>query len=149
MSLALFPALAELPTFTVKTDPLAPTPRLTINGIQNRAAFPASAPTSVKVALDAGDMADTCGDWWILAETQGVWFSYLLDAQRWVPAGALLARWPAARSGLISDLPAQQIANTRGLPPGRYSIYFGLDTRLNGRLDLDAIVYDVLVVDLR
>jgi hypothetical protein len=61
------PALAELPTFTVKTDPLAPTPRLTINGIQNRAAFLASAPTS------PSRWRSTPATWQIPAETGGYW----------------------------------------------------------------------------
>jgi len=35
------------------------------------------------------------------------------------------------------------------IPKGSYTLYFGVDTRVNGSLDLDALTYDQLIWTVR
>ena len=51
--------------------------------------------------------------------------------------------------GPLQDLGAFEILSTRGLPAGRRSLYFGVDTRPDGILNLNRLEYAQIVIDVR
>ena len=104
---------------------------------------------TVSVLLRTGQYAGTPCDWWVagIDETTGALY-YLNSAFSWTPAAGFGDVRPVCMGGVFDiGLPYTVYSGT-SLLPGTYRFYFGLDTIMNGVLDVNALVYDSAVLTI-
>lgn len=125
-------------------------PLITANGASNAVSLPEGAPLHVHVKMDAASaVLGLPVDWWVAADAFGGWYSYNYATKSWVFTGASPAALTATYQGPLSNLTFYEILNTNGLPIGQYSVYFGVDSLMNGSLDLGQIYYDGVLIDIQ
>jgi uncharacterized protein (TIGR02145 family) len=96
---------------------------------------------SVSVQLDSGDLEGENADWWVLAELPpGGWYHY--KSGRWKPDISY------TKLGPVQDVAAKEVLNISTLPEGTYTFYFGVDTIMNGKIDMGALHYDTVEVNI-
>ncbi len=106
-----------------------------VNGLANQVTINPSSVLSVKVDIDPGSLLGSNADWWVVAQTPtGDWYSWVYPTG-WNKSGIDLSRISVAYQGSLFTLPPYEVLNTTNLPQGNYSIYFGVDTSMNGILD--------------
>ena len=98
-----------------------------------------AANLSVTIDIYSGDYTGIPMDWWILAEASGNWCYYDLDAG-FVPGSGVTYQ------GALQSLSSCEVLRMSNLPGGTYNFYFGIDFNVNGRLDMDALVYQAVTV---
>lgn len=113
-------------------------PRVRVNGFRTEVRVEAGDPVSVNLSL--GVDGETAPAGWFLAQRagKGVFYSYTLSSD-WVPGLV-----PAVQAPLrdVENMPI--FSKMDGFPPGEYSLYFGVDTNMNGALDADVMSYDAV-----
>lgn len=115
--------------------PNPPQPDIRANGGDAVQSLVAGAPLRIDISLASGDALNQPGDWWALrADASGV--SYFNLGAGWLP-GLLVSH-----QGPLFDLPRVPIFDSANLPPGEYQFYFGVDTVMNGQLDMAHLYYD-------
>lgn len=95
---------------------------------------------NIEIGLDSGSELGTLSDWWLVANTLYGWFSYDLGSGSWIPGINVTYQDALFSFDLFSFF------NIPGLPEGTLSLYFGVDTLMNGVLDMDLTHYDSLEV---
>ncbi len=98
-----------------------------------------SASLVVTIEIYAGDYTDMPADWWILAETAGTWYTYNI-------AAGFGPGFGVSYQGGLQSLSAYEVLRMSSLPVGTYTFYFGIDTVVNGQLDVGALVYQSVTV---
>ncbi len=124
-------------------------PAISANEVSDVLTLPAGALLSVRVQLStSAALTGTAGDWWAAASTDHGWYRYLYPAGTWVYAGKAPDDLKVTYQGPLGDLSPYEIVRTDGLASGSYRVYFGVDTTMNGSLDLDRAYYDEVQVDI-
>jgi hypothetical protein len=98
-------------------------------------------PLSVTIGLNAAGYTDDA-DWWVLADTPFGWYRYDVNGDTWVPGQTVTYQGP------LFDLSSYEVLNMSGLPLGSYTFYFGVDTVMNGSIDMGQIYYDSVDVNI-
>jgi len=99
-------------------------------------------PLMVTVELDPGSETDEDADWWVLANTSTAgWYYYHLTGA-WFPGVFATAQ------GALVNLSPYGVLDYSGLAPGSYDFYFGVDTNMNGSIDLGVLHYDSVRVTI-
>jgi V8-like Glu-specific endopeptidase len=97
-------------------------------------------PLSITVELNAAGNSYNA-DWWVLGNTPFGWYYYNLSSG-----------WQSGQSvthqGPLFDLSSYEVLNMSGLPAGSYTFYFGVDTNMNGSIDMGQIYYDSVDVNI-
>jgi hypothetical protein len=98
---------------------------------------------SVTLQLNTGDHGGVNADWWVLAKTSmGKWFYYSHTSGIW-SRGQIVTH-----QGPLFDLPYREVLNRTDLPPTTYTFYFGVDTTMNGTMDMDDMICDSVTVEV-
>lgn len=123
------------------------TPDIRANGQGGSVTLTSGGTLTVTAALTVGGTAPTC-DWWLVAETPYGWYCYVGS---WLPVSTLGNTFYPVYQGAAATVPTTTVlsAGTVGWSLGRYVFYFGLDTSLNGGVDLAALTYAAVTVDLQ
>ena len=119
-----------------------PVPDIKANGADGPVDVSQSDSLSVTIALDAGGSTDNA-DWWVLAETPMGWYSWDLSSGEWIPGQNVTYQ------GQLFDLDTYPVLNTSGLPLGSYMFQFGVDTVMNGALDIGSLFSDSVDVNIQ
>ncbi|MBI4682211.1 MAG: DUF1566 domain-containing protein, partial [Nitrospirae bacterium] len=115
------------------SDPLdgnstPPIPDIKANGSDVPLTITSSQSLKLTIALDDGSMSGANADWWVLCDTSMFgWYHY--DLSSWVP-GIVVTYQPP-----LFDLGTYQVMDYV-LPAGNYTCYFGVDTVVNGVVDM-------------
>jgi len=97
--------------------------------------------SSLTVSLTAGANEGKTADWWFVAlAPSGHWYSYIYPGQ-WVDIGTDLGGVHPAYQGPLTDIAGLVLFDTKGIPSGNYTFYFGVDTNRNGVLNDDQLYY--------
>jgi len=98
---------------------------------------------SITIENSPGGSFGVDADWWVLAKTSiAGWYSYDYPSDTWSPGINVTAQGP------LGNLPCYEVLNFTGLLPGTYDFYFGVDTMMNGVIDLDELYYDDVRVEV-
>jgi small GTP-binding protein len=105
-------------------------------------------PLQLDLSLESNDAAGKAVDWWVVRKSPGgLWFWYVHASKSWVES-PLDSPIPAHQGNLF-DFGPFTVFNASNLPIGSYRIYFGVDTNVNGVLDLDALFSDKVDVNIQ
>jgi hypothetical protein len=104
-----------------------PSPDIKANGSDGPITITTNDTLTVAISLDAGNGAGQNADWWAAANTSfSGWFYYSLT-------GGWLSGLTVTHQGPLADLSSTNILNgASGLPTGTYTIYFAVDTTMDG-----------------
>ena len=96
----------------------------------------------IAISLDPGPYQGVNGDWWFVAysPTSGHWYSYSYPLQ-WRDIGTNLNNITAAYQGPLVNATNLTLFDIRMITSGTYYLYFGVDTNMNGVLDMDRLYY--------
>ena len=125
-------------TFGVSEKPV---PDIKINGSDGPITLNQSDTLTLTVALDNNGQTDNA-DWWLAAVTPfGLWF-YTFEG--WTDA--LMPGY----QGPLSYLDSFEVFSmpVSGLPAGTYTLYFGVDTVMDGNVTWDSVYYDTVEVNI-
>ena len=112
-------------------------PDVTVNGSDEPIVTGAGERVSIEVRLRGGDSSSAPADWWLIADTPFGRYHYDYDSGGgWQPGMA------ASHQGNLFDLAPFDVPGAGVLPPGTYTVYFGVDTNMNGALDLGSLYFD-------
>ena len=129
-------------------DTRQPSPEITVSDSEKDEDVTTSSGTLTgTVSLVAGTGLGEDADWWIAANTSSDWFYYNL-ALGWVSVGDPSGLLVTYQGPLFDLTPPIELLNfsMSGLPSGTYRFYFAVDTDMNGVLDLDKMVFDLVEV---
>ena len=118
----------------------APDPAIQITAPDNPAPVQTGIPFDLKLAMNAGSEQGKPVDWWLVADTPYGWYSFDLPSRSWRP-GISVAYQNALVNFDLTDL-----VNITGLPAGKYTFYFGIDTNMNSKLNMNQAYYQKTAV---
>ena len=121
-------------------EPVGPKPDIKANGEDKELKISSSDNINLTVSLDPGDSAGKQCDWWIGALTPfgTYWYN---SSFKWVKSDTPIRVGKFA----LFDLPSRTILNT-SLSPGLYTMFFILDDKPNGSLNMTW--YDYVIVSI-
>ncbi|AMM40315.1 hypothetical protein HS1_000509 [Candidatus Desulfofervidus auxilii] len=119
----------------------APLPDIKANGSDGPITLDQSDTITIIVALDNKGRTDNA-DWWLAADTPFGLFFFTFDG--WTDA------WVPGYQGPLFYLNSFEVLNmpVSGLPAGTYTLYFGVDTLMDGNVTWDSVYYDTVVVNI-
>jgi len=96
---------------------------------------------TVTVALDNNGIIDNA-DWWLAADTP--FGLYFFTFEGWTDA------WVPAYQGPLFYLDSFEVLNmpVSGLPAGTYTLYFGVDTVMDGNVTWDSVYCDTVEINI-
>jgi hypothetical protein len=118
------------------------------NGSDGPLVIGVGTPLQLDISLDSNDAAGQAADWWLVRKSPGEkWFWYVHASRSWVesPLGSPIP----AHQGNLFDFGPFTAFNASNLPIGSYSVYFAVDTKANGVLDMDALLFDKVDVNIQ
>ncbi len=112
-----------------RTSEAIPAPLLNLNG------------SSLAISLAPASGQGKKADWWLVAYTHwGHWYYYIYP-NVWKDIGTNLSGALPAYQGPLVNISSLTLFDVTGLPSGKYVIYFGVDTNMNGILDYNQLYY--------
>ena len=123
------------------TNQLMPTPDIKANGSDGPITLYQNDTLTITVSLNNNGITDNA-DWWLAADTPFGLYFYTFSG--WVPYTE-----PAYQHALFY-LPTYEVFSTpvSGLPAGTYTLYFGIDTVMDGDITWDSLYYDTVEVNI-
>ena len=112
-----------------------PVPDIKANGSDGSISLAPGSALSITVSLAPGSLAGSPADWWLAADTPFGWYHFSV-------AAGWAAGLSVAHEGPLFALPNTAVLGTSDLPEGTYGLYFGVDTAMNGQLDMGQLYYD-------
>jgi|GEM_PF-1642932 len=117
-------------------------PDIEANGSDDPINITSAESLSITIELSPGGYAGEDADWWLIADTPFGLYHYQVASTSWVSEPTTVSYQHALFSlGKFNVLDAP-------LPPGLYTIYFGVDLDMNGSLDMDKAHYNAVQVNI-
>ena len=116
-------------------------PDIKVNGSHGPITLSRSDILSITVSLDNNGQTDNA-DWWLAADTPFGLYFFTFDG--WTDA------WVPGYQGPLFYLDSFEAFNmpVLGLPAGTYTLYFGVDTVMDGNVTWDSVYYDTVEVNI-
>ena len=95
----------------------------------------------VSLGLDCGSYSNINADWWIVELSPAGILNYF-DLNRKAMVKGLLPSY----QGPLFSLDLMPILTLSGLTTGEHVYFFGIDRNMNGALDVDTLLYDMITV---
>ncbi len=118
--------------------------RLSVNGSHGPIGLNRGAPLDLRISLAGAAQSDVF-DFWLAVDSPWGLFCYDVQSGQWQPA-TLDSAVPSYQgaTGSFTDFPVFTLPDMSGLSAGGYLFYFGIDTAVNGRLDMDRLYTDTV-----
>ena len=112
-----------------------------INGSDKPVTLHQSDTLTITIVLDNNEQTDNA-DWWLAAETP--FGLYFFTFEGWT------TEWKPGYQGPLFHLDSYEVLNTplSGLPAGTYTIYFGVDTVMDGNVTWNSLYYKEVVFNI-
>ena len=96
---------------------------------------------SISIQTSVGGNLGVIADWWFVAYSPwGHYYSYVYPDQ-WIDIGTDLSRLSPSYQGQLGNVSGMKLFDVTGIPSGNYILYFGVDTKKDGKLDYDRLHY--------
>ena len=124
--------------FKLASDPI---PDIKANGSDEPITLNQSDTLTLTVALDNNGQTDN-SDWWLAADTPFGLYFYTFYGWRPYPV--------PVHQGQLFYLDSYEVFSrpVSGLPAGTYTLYFGVDTVMDGDVTWDSVYYDTVEVNI-
>ena len=133
-------ARAELADIIEGAHPL---PHIKANDSDGPVTMGSNATIALQLSLAAGKDSGGNADWWLVhAPPDGNLGYFNLHSASLVPGPA------PTHQGPLFSFATTEIATITGLAEGSHAFYFGVDLRMNGSVDADALFYDWVSVEV-
>ena len=119
-----------------------PIPDIKANGSDGPLTLSSGDMLTISISLDTGAGDGRNADWWILAETPMGWYYYVYPGMWHIQGNSGADPLPAYEGALFDLSEPLQVLRVTGLQAGEYVFYFGVDTTVNGLVDMETIFYD-------
>jgi len=123
-----------------------PLSTITANGADNFLTVNYGTQVDISFSINPGLEQGNNADWWIVADTPFGWYYYSLAAGSFVPNAGPRTTFQGPMNNAISDY---NVYSGSGLPVGTYKFYFGVDTVMNGALNMASMYYDLVTVTVQ
>jgi len=123
-------------------------PDIKLNGTDGKLTLSSNTTLSATVQLDSGDENGETAEWWIVAETPSGWYYYVYPGTWHFSQNGMESLMPAYQGAIFTVSEPLAVLSITGLPVGSYAFYFGVDTALNGLMDLDTMAYDLCELEV-
>ncbi|MDL1965940.1 MAG: hypothetical protein LWW90_04595 [Candidatus Desulfofervidus auxilii] len=122
-------------------EPEKPVADIKVNGSDGPITLNQSDTLTLTVPVDNNGQTENA-DWWLAADTPFGLFFFTFDG--WTDA------WVSGYQGPLFYLDSFEVLNmpVSGLPAGTYTLYFGVDTVMDGNVTWDSVYYDTVVVNV-
>jgi hypothetical protein len=135
-------------TYSSIEPEMPPVPDIKANDSDGPLVNAVGTPLRLDISLDSNDAAGKAADWWVVRKSPGgLWFWYVHASKSWVES-PLDSPIPAHQGNLF-DIASFTVFNASNLPIGSYSVYFAVETKANGVLDMDALSFDKVDVNIQ
>ncbi|MBF0608728.1 MAG: S8 family serine peptidase [Magnetococcales bacterium] len=112
-------------------------PQVMVNGKSLQTSGSSTDNLSITVSLAAGQFGGRNADWWLHATgPNGLMYYFNAATWSWVSGAGLSYQGP------LFNFPLSSVFNGNGLPPGNYTVTFGVDLTPNGIVDASFFVSD-------
>lgn len=135
------PALSVLLAGSVE-DVILPVPVIKVNGATGVVDIKRGEDIKVGIELDPGSLNGKDADWWLLMNYRDRWYSYDESSVRWSKGDTVY------RQGQLTEIAETEVFHSSKSLQDSYTIYFGVDTTMNGILDMGEFYYDSIVVKI-
>jgi hypothetical protein len=122
---------------------ISPVPDIRVNGGDGPLAISSGTPVSITVGLNPGSYSGHSADWWLAESLPSGGYNYFN-----LSAGGFVAGLSPTHSGPLFSLGQTQLLNGYYLSAGKHNFYFAVDMNMNGSLDMNAIYYDYVTVNV-
>jgi len=113
----------------------APAPDIKVNNSDGPITMSQGSDLAISISLTPGANEGGSADWWLVADTCEGWYFYNI-------AGSWINGLATSYQGSLFNLPSIETLGANSLPECAHTFYFGVDTIMNGSLDLDQLYYD-------
>ena len=123
------------------TGQLVPIPDIKVNNSDGPITLYQNDTLTITVSLNNNGITDNA-DWWLAADTPFGLYFFTFDG--WTDA------WVPGYQGPLFYLDSFEVLNmpVSGLPAGTYTLYFGVDTVMDGDVTWDSVYYDTVEVNI-
>lgn len=125
--------------YKIVADDAVPVPDIRINDQHGPLAIAPHSPVAITISLEPGNAVGMQADWWAAAATPSgvLWY----NGRSWT------TRQSVGFQGALFPLSTVELARVAGLLPGSYTVYFGVDLVMDGRVN-QPLYYDSAVVNV-
>jgi len=118
-----------------------PVPHIKVNNSDGPITLYQNDTLTITVSLNNNGITDNA-DWWLAADTPFGLYFFTFDG--WTDA------WVPGYQGPLFYLDSFEVLNmpVSGLPAGTYTLYFGVDTVMDGDVTWDSVYYDTVEVNI-
>ena len=118
-----------------------PVPDIKVNNSDGPITLYQNDTLTITVSLNNNGITDNA-DWWLAADTPFGLYFFTFDG--WTDA------WVPGYQGPLFYLDSFEVLNmpVSGLPAGTYTLYFGVDTVMDGDVTWDSVYYDTVEVNI-
>ncbi|OQX03389.1 MAG: hypothetical protein BWK80_55785, partial [Desulfobacteraceae bacterium IS3] len=116
----------------------APEPVISVNGMTGDVSLKSDAPITISLKLSPGEKKGADADWWLVCYVSGKWYYYKPDGK--LTEISDISSIAPAYQGKLFEVPATDIVSIPQLPVGNYTLIFGVDLNMNGKVDKDSLV---------
>lgn len=120
-----------------------PVPDIKANGQSGTITVSSGTPVSIAVSLNPNSMAGQSADWWVAEAGPDGGFCHFDLA-----SGSMVSGLSPTYQGPLFTLGSTALLSTSSLGAGQHIFYFGVDMKMNGSLDMDAIYFDWVRVNV-
>ena len=120
-----------------------PVPDIRANGQDSSITVSPGTPVSITVSLNPDSLSGRAADWWVaVSAPDGVFYHFDLSSV------AMVQGLLPTHQGPLFDLGTTTLLSSADFAAGTHTFYFGVDPEMNGLLDMDAIYYDWVRVNV-
>jgi hypothetical protein len=122
------------------------TPDIKINGQDDTLDLPYGSTPTLGIALDTGDFKGVSADWWLVRLDPDGIITYLNIND--YPVMSWEEGVHTTYQGQLFDFPYVDFLSLYDLKRGTYHYYFGVDLIMNGNVDIEALYYDHIEINV-
>lgn len=122
---------------------LKPVPAIKVNNAYGVVNVARGEDVAATIELDPGSFNGNNADWWVLMEYRNRWYYYDASTDKWRRGYSFYKQGQLEKMG-----PIDLMKNTRW-SSGQYTLYFGVDTLMNGIEDAGEYYYDSVIIEIQ
>jgi hypothetical protein len=123
-------------------DMILPVPVIKVNGLSGTVNLMRNVKGTFTIELDTGSFSGVDADWWLLLHYRGRWYHYDESAGRWKVG------YSVYKQGPLTEIAVTKSIDETNFPRGSFTMYFAVDTKMNGVLGPDEYYYDHLIINV-